>query len=92
MTVTEHIREHLFPEPSQSKKMPSLEELRKTEWSPLFEVYMRNRLIMGAFRYGPFGEDTKYDNMASVIRHVELYRETGNTEHLVDIANIAMKE
>jgi hypothetical protein len=72
----------------------SLEELRKTEWSAEFEKLMRNRLIMGALRYGRLNAPGKpqYDRVSSMISRLEKYRETGNKEHLVDVANLALCE
>ncbi len=90
------IREHLMNNAGMVKPdlKPPLEHLRLSEWSPEFEKLMRNRLIMGALRYGSLGEIGKpmYDRLTSIERRIQLYRETGNTEHLVDIANLAMVE
>ena len=71
-----------------------LDNLIKSEWSPEFEKLMRNRLIMGYFRYGPFHRQnrTTEQMLAGIEKRVELYRQTGNDELLVDIANLAMKE
>ena len=92
-SVTDHIREHLLASVMPSK-IPSLEELRETEWSSEFEHRMRNRLIMGAFRYGRFHDPGKgqYDQVASIRRHLIEYECTGNLEHLVDVANLALVE
>jgi len=91
-TVTEHIREHiltgLFGEDF------SYEALLESEWSGLFEKLMRNRLIIGAFRYGKLNAKGKpqWDRMERVLMCVEEYRKTGNTEHLVDGANMFLLE
>jgi len=68
--------------------------LRRTEWSGEFEQLMRNRLIMGALRYGVFGDRRKpaYDRMARAERLIAQYRETRNREALVDLANMALCE
>ena len=73
-------------------KMESLESLRQTEWSEEFECLMRNRLLMGRFRYGKMGGPAKgkFDHVASMIQRLRLYQKTGNLEHLVDVANIAL--
>ena len=70
------------------------ESLRRSEWSTEFENRMRNRLIMGAIRYGKLGwwRKPKYDRVASIIKRLELYRQTGNREYLVDCANLALVE
>lgn len=74
--------------------VPDLESLRKTEWSPKFEQLMRNRLIMGAIRYGTLNKPGKptYDRIASMIRRLNHYKESGNLEDLVDVANLALCE
>jgi hypothetical protein len=73
---------------------PSLASLKETEWSPKFEELMRNRLVMGAIRYGLLhaAGKPKYDRTDSIIRRAKLYRETGNLEVLVDIANMCLLE
>ncbi len=74
--------------------VPSLEELKRTEWDPRFEALMRNRLIMGRFRYGPFwhNQSENFDYIGYSKKKLELYEKTGNTELLVDCANLCMKE
>lgn len=72
----------------------SYAELRESEWSVEFENLMRNRLIMGAMRYGLIGAKNKpvYDRVASVINRMQNYKETGNREFLVDVANLCLLE
>ena len=74
--------------------MPKLISLRKSEWSHEFEMLMRSRLVMGYYRYGPFEiQNRSTDEMIdAIIKRAEQYRDTGNDELLVDIANFAMKE
>lgn len=79
----------------KSKFQPSdLKALEKSEWSPEFERLMRNRLLMGALRYGTFAEKAKkkekWDLLGAVSSKLEKYEETGNTEYLVDAANYLM--
>lgn len=78
------------PQPSR----PSLDALRQSQWCAEFELLMRNRLIMGAFRYGLFSEQRtkRHDNPTSIAKHLEAYQQSGNAEHLVDIANLALVE
>lgn len=77
-----------------SDKLPSLAELRKSEWNKPFEQMMRNRLIMGAFRYGLLEGHNKpqYDRVDSMHRRLNLYTKTGNMECLVDVANLCLLE
>lgn len=72
----------------------TLRELERLQWSDKFETYMRNRLLMGGLRYGVMGEKGKpqYDSIASIRKRLDLYQETGNTEYLVDVANLCMVE
>ena len=47
-----------------------IESLRKSEWSPEFERLMRNRLVMGSFRYQKFEDKRKsfdYDTAGEAI-------------------------
>lgn len=74
--------------------MEPFEELQLTEWSSEFEQLMRNRLLLGRFRYGKMGDPTKaeYDHIGSIRTRLDLFEETGNLEHLVDIANLCLVE
>lgn len=70
-----------------------LDELQRTEWSPAFERLMRNRLLMGAFRYGRLHEPhAAHDNVRSAIARLRRYLDDGNQEHLVDAANLCLVE
>ena len=71
-----------------------LADLERSEWSPQFERLMRNRLLMGALRYGPIGAPGKpqYDRVRSMIKRLNRYDETGNKEFLVDVANLCLLE
>lgn len=82
-----------LPEVEQ-RILPELTELKKSEWSSEFERYMRNRLVMGAIRYGCIGEANKpqYDRVSSIIKRMNKYDETGNKEILVDVANLCLLE
>jgi hypothetical protein len=81
----------------ETEDLPDYRILRESEWCNEFERLMRNRLVMGAFRYGRNFENRspdkpQYDRVGSIKRRCDLYIKTGNTEHLVDIANLAMME
>lgn len=85
-----------LPELEEPKPKPPIdvEALRKSEWCPEFEELMRNRLIMGAIRYGKLCEQGKptYERAKTMAKKVALYVETKNKEVLVDLANYAMIE
>jgi len=97
VTVTEHIRAHFLAERGvfDVEPRPPLAELRQTEWSARFEELMRNRLLMGAYRYGRFAEPGKTAGQriqASIAARLDRYRRTGNLECLVDAANYCLLE
>jgi hypothetical protein len=93
-TVRQLIRERI--EPATGKPRPPLNELRKTEWCDEFERLMRNRLVMGAFRYQLFREhhqgESEPNFAADAKKRIRMYEATGNTELLVDAANMLMME
>ena len=97
-TVFEHLRERLMSRvppdnPLHLKNVPSYEELKKSQWCPDFENYMRNRLIMGFFRYGPFSdaETATWKHVESALKRLHRYNDGDrNLEHLVDAANLCM--
>lgn len=71
-----------------------IDSLRDSEWSIEFETLMRNRLVMGALRYGKLHASGKppYDRVTSCKRRLDLYAQTGNLEYLVDAANMCLLE
>ena len=83
-----------LPEVSEESKIIDLKEMRKSQWSFTFEKLMRNRLIMGALRYGRMNQSGKpqYNVIPSMIKRLHQYEETGNTEFLVDVANLCLLE
>ena len=97
------MRQRLLAKAGLAEKKPSkfkpsdLKKLEQTEWSPKFEKLMRNRLLMGAMRYGTFEEklvsaksSRPWDLLTPIRSKLELYQQTGNSEYLVDIANYCM--
>lgn len=66
------------------------------EWEkvqPPLEL-MRNRLGMGSMRYGLIFQPGKknWDRTKGIEKRMKQYQETGNTECLIDIANLAILE
>lgn len=92
-TNTEWLRERIEVQ-AFGRSLPSLDELRKTEWCDEFEQLMRNRLLMGAFRYGLMKDKLKqaWKLIPSIRRRLDKYEETGNLEMLVDVANLCLIE
>lgn len=76
------------------KRLPDLTVLQQLQWSPIFELLMRNRLIMGGIRYTTFVENRnrKWQYAEEIKARVCLYESTGNLEHLVDAANYCLLE
>jgi len=77
------------------KKLTILERKRISERSPEFYQLMRNRLIMGSFRYDTFEEKKEnfpYECATEAIKRIERFIRTGNTEYLVDAANMCLLE
>lgn len=75
--------------------MPDLEELKTSEWNEEFEKLCRNRLLMGAFRYGLMARAKSKqlsNHIQSALDRLQIYAETGNAEHLVDVANMCQLE
>lgn len=70
--------------------------LRSTEWNPEFEQGMRDRLVLGAFRYGPMSETTmgkkNFDRVGAARERFQRYDRTKNLECLLDIANFCLLE
>lgn len=77
-------------------KPEDLKKLEHSERSSQFERLMRNRLLMGVFRYGTFEQKRRnnskkpWDLLGAVKSKIESYSRTGNTEYLVDCANYLM--
>lgn len=89
--LRDSVERRAFPTP-----LPPLSELKKTEWSDEFEQLMRNRLLMGAFRYGLMERKSEqhgqWKMIDSIRKRVDLYEQTGNLEPLVDLANLCLVE
>lgn len=96
-SVNNHLRQRIYRQcgvvdcPENSV---NLEDLMQTEWNAEFENLMRNRLLMGALRYGLMKdpEKAKYNYLEAMEDKIKQYRITGNDELLVDIGNYALLE
>lgn len=67
----------------------------KTEYSEEFDRLRQNRMLTSFHKYGPLKENCRLgmvDMIASLEKRIEAYKETGNTEFLVDAANFCMIE
>jgi hypothetical protein len=90
------------------EKVPDLNVLKTTEWSlefenylaksighepsPEFIQYMKNRLLLGAFRYGLMKHQDygRYDMPKYIKTKLSLFASTNNLEPLVDAANLCL--
>jgi hypothetical protein len=75
-------------------RKPSLDELKKSEWSQEYETLRLNRMVLGSFRYGNIQKQdfNKFDMISETIRRLNLYNESGNLEHILDAGNCLMIE
>lgn len=80
----------------QKPEILDIAELAKTQVSNRFIDLMTNRMVLGTFRYGKWQDNKKnkvnYDRVGSMKKRLEAFEKTGNSEYLVDIANLAMIE
>lgn len=71
------------------------EQILSTEYSERFDTLRKNRMVVSFHKYGPL-KINYGDKLISAISNLEerlrLYKETGNTEYLADVANFAMIE
>lgn len=70
----------------------SFEEIQEKVGNSTFEKMRMSRLIMGAYRYGKIGANSKYDFVEALKNKLQRYEDTHNLEVLLDIANYAMLE
>ena len=65
-----------------------------SQWSEEFERLQRNRLVLGALRYGNIGAKGKaeYDRISCIINRSKKYKRSGNLEFIVDVTNLCMLE
>jgi hypothetical protein len=71
-----------------------IEKILETEFCPRFVKLMQNAMVLSFYKYGPAAEGFphKVDAIASLKARLDKYKETGNTEWLVDAANFALIE
>jgi transcriptional regulator of heat shock response len=88
-------QEHWQKADAEHRDMSAMSEMQwdSNEWQYILSL-MKNRMIMGGYRYGPtkLQKPREFDNIADIKRRLELYEKEGNMEHLVDAANITIIE
>ena len=68
-------------------------EILKKEYCEEFDEKRKNAIIVSFHKYGPSKENFKkgmVDAIGSLEKNLKKFKETGNTEYLVDVANYAM--
>jgi hypothetical protein len=94
--ISEHLRDSALTncKVNGDQQDKTLDSLRRSQWSLKFETLMRNRLIVGALRYGLLHEEGKpqYNRIQAILDRTLLYKKTNNKEFLVDIANMCLLE
>lgn len=76
----------------RSKK---LEEIMTTEYSENFDTLRKNRMVVSFCKYGAVADNygcSLINSIDNLEIRLKKYKETGNTEFLVDVANFAMIE
>lgn len=66
----------------------------ESEYSRTFLEGMKSRMAVSFHKYGPLSGafPHKVSAIRSLKRRLALFEETGNTDHLIDVANFAMIE
>ncbi len=66
----------------------------KSEFSPEFVQGMADRMSVSYFKYGLVADayPARVDAIASLEKRLQKYKDTGNLEWLMDVANFAMIE
>lgn len=65
------------------------------QWSEEFIRKMQARMFIGFYRYGDtkrYAESKEYDIVKTIEKYLAFYREDGNLEHIVNIANYCQIE
>jgi hypothetical protein len=65
-----------------------------TEFSEEFVDFQKNRMALSYYKYGPVSNafPSRVDAIETAERYLELYKQSGNKERLVDAANYLMIE
>lgn len=76
------------------ERLPEEKAILDTEFDMRFVDAMQAAMSLSFYKYGPLaqGVPEKTDSLKSLEKRLQKYRETGNVEWLVDVANFAMME
>lgn len=74
-------------------KTESMEELKASQTNQEFAELRMQRMLLGRFRYAKLSEQKRgtkrYKNLENLDTRLQMFKATGNGEHLVDLANMA---
>jgi len=73
--------------------MPIVDEILKTEYSKDFDEKRKLLMCQSFYKYGHVRLNFANDNVDAIVvleKCLEKFKETGNTEYLMDVANYAM--
>lgn len=73
-TITNHLRDRLYLTAFE-RDSNSYHSLRVSQWSEEFEKLQRNRLVIGAIRYGKLHEKgkSKFDRVSCIRKRIKKY-------------------
>lgn len=73
--------------------LDKMTDILRKEYSKEFDEKRQNAIVTSYYKYGPakknFGKGT-VDAIGCIELNLKMFKKTGNTEYLVDIANYAM--
>jgi hypothetical protein len=77
-----------------TNEVKNMDDLYKSQWCDKFDELRRNRMVLGTYRYGDYKKEkiAKYNRIESAISRLKKYQATGNSEFLLDVANLCMIE
>lgn len=70
--------------------MRTLEEVKKMNVDNTFIEHMVNAMCMSAFKYGDVSSNQGAKALDRIQQEIDVFKEDGNLEHLVNVANWAM--
>ena len=70
--------------------MRTLDEVKEMNVSDVFMQKMCNAMCMSAFKYGDVSSKQGVKALERIQQEIDVFKEDGNLEHLVNVANWAM--
>ena len=96
LTDHEYIRKHILEYAGVPDEVRSIDHKKESaiiqqQTEEVFRL-CRNRLLMGRYRYGPVSTLNHFDSTETMASKLEAYKDTRNTEALIDLINYAYLE